>query len=165
MKLRILANLFLAGIFIQASAEDDAQHWMLSAGTNEASTELSIGEIKSLRSITFNQGSDNSDESFMQVNFRSGLQQNYPLSLLNSLYFSLQSTGVEEISIPSPIFIKGNQLFANDIPSGTIVQIYSIDGRLCQQLAITSSSTPFKPIAPGIYIIKVQDKTIKTIIR
>lgn len=72
------------------------------------------------------------------------------LSQMQDMYFSQLAVGIKSIS-------------SADIPAGTIVRVYTTDGRMVQSYQQAEGSLPSLPA--GLYMIQAGGKTTKTIVK
>ena len=73
-----------------------------------------------------------------------------PLSQMQDMYFSRTLVGIKGIA-------------ADEIPAGTIVRVYTTDGRMVQSYEQADGAQPALPA--GIYMIKAGGKTTKTLVK
>lgn len=92
--------------------------------------------------ITFEDGQliARADDSIFQV----------PLSQMQDMYFS-----------NTPVGLKG--ITSDEIPVGTIVRVYTTDGRMVQSYEQSEGAQPQLPA--GLYMIKAGAKTTKTLVK
>ncbi len=117
-------------------------------------------------------GSFKFPDNLLQVNYLSGTKTSYELSTVSTVYFGDTSTSIEdnlssddqEISVyPNPasdiIYLK------NMTETGMYLSIYKIDGNLIQREIISDAnqSVDISNLTKGIYIVRINNRTIKLI--
>lgn len=73
-----------------------------------------------------------------------------PLDQMQDMYFSQLVTSIQSIS-------------ADAIPAGTLVRVYTTDGRMVQSYEQTPGLQPALPA--GLYMIQADGKTTKTLVK
>ena len=73
-----------------------------------------------------------------------------PLSQMQDMYFSRLAVGIKDLN-------------ADEIPEGTIVRVYTTDGRMVQSYQQADGAQPQLPA--GLYMIKAGGKTTKTLVK
>lgn len=73
-----------------------------------------------------------------------------PLSDMQDMYFTFMPVSIKNIS-------------TDEIPAGTIVRVYTTDGRMVQSYEQSNGAQPALPA--GLYMINAGGKTTKTIVK
>lgn len=72
------------------------------------------------------------------------------LSQMQDMYFSQLAVGIKTIT-------------TDEIPAGTLVRVYTTDGRMVQSYEQTAGAQPSLPA--GLYMIQAGGKTVKTVVK
>lgn len=72
------------------------------------------------------------------------------LTQMQDMYFSQITTGIKSIT-------------SDEIPAGTLVRVYSTDGRMLQSYEQVEGTKPALPA--GVYMIQAGGKTTKTLVK
>ena len=86
----------------------------------------------------------------------------FPISDVKKFTYGF-SAGVEPIGGDDiGVSFSGNTLSLSDLPDGSMVAVYSLNGTLVKSLRCTeTASINLEPLSPDIYLLRINDMTIK----
>lgn len=134
---KILSLAFVASLAIGAQAEDVKALTFRTIDGQETSLSIENG-----LTITFEDGKlvARAEGSIFQAD----------LSQMQDMYFSQTAVGIKTIT-------------TDEIPAGTLVRVYTTDGRMVQSYEQTQGAQPSLPA--GLYMIQAGGKTVKTVVK
>lgn len=142
----------------EETTDDSYLYLVYNEGAGES--DLSLGSLASLRSLTF---SMSADAQQMNVNLKDGTVQTFGLDVVSRLYFSHYASGVEEVQATAgtTLYVQDGLLHTGAVAQGAPVCIYTVDGRLVKRLAVTGSPLPLDGLGSGLYVVRVNGVTCK----
>jgi maltose-binding protein MalE len=141
---------------------------------------LSVGiQAEAYSYLTFRPNTGNSDVSLsvegLKITFANGklvatnssTTQSFTLTEIASMYFSDTSTGaVNEVNIgSSSVSVEGGKIVVT-APQGSVVNIYNIAGASVGNFVASGSKDTYDSnLSQGVYLVKVNGKTSKLLVR